>query len=197
MKRAADILQLKRLDRDLNYDEVSKKTKIPIRYLIAFETDDTSSFPDEPYCSLMVKEYAAFLGLNPNDFLCLFLRDHSRQIQKKYSRPQNLKITPQKTFSLLIILSIVAFVSYLSFEFIKFNRPPPLKVNWPENFSETIEISGVTNSESTVKINQDLVLVNLNGEFKKTINLSTPEAKIVVESRSPAGKTTVTEKIYK
>ena len=197
MKKAADILESTRLGKELNYAEISHKTRIPIRYLEAFEKDSPAQFPAEPYCSLMVKEYAVALNLNPEEVLSLFRRDHEHQSSSSSSPRRGFGITPQLTYTIFIVLSLVLFSGYLLLEYIKYNRPPYLKVTWPEAKSKIIEIKGETDPESTVKINNDLVVVDLEGIFKKQIELSTPEAKIIVESRSPAGKTTVTEKIFK
>jgi hypothetical protein len=196
MKTTADILETTRLDKELNYAEISRKTRIPIRYLEAFDKDSPALFPAEPYCSLMVKEYAAALSLNPEEILSLFRRDHERKNSPPSLPRRGFGITPQLTYTVFIVLSLFLFTAYLLFEYIKFQQPPRLKVFWPQ-YSKIVEVSGLTDPESTVKINNDLVVVDLGGVFKKQLELSTPEAKIVVESRSPAGKTTIAEKIIK
>lgn len=198
MKRASTILESARLDRELDFTEISKKTKIPLKYLIAFENESTKDFPAEPYCSLMVKDYADFLGLNGEELLCLFRRDYDRRPQNTTRRRFWFSLTPQFTFTAFISLLGLVFASYLISEYLKFNRPPLLKVNWPQNFSEnSVEISGVTDPESTVKINNSLVIVDLNGNFRKNLEISTSEAKVVVEAKSPAGIVSTDEKVLK
>ena len=198
MKRASTILESARLDRELDFNEISKKTKIPLRYLIAFENENTDDFPQEPYCSLIVKDYADYLGLNGEELLCLFRRDYDRRPQNITRRHFWFSLTPQFTFTAFIIFLALIFTSYLVSEYLKFNRPPQLKVNWPQEINqEMIEISGVTDPESTVKINDSLVIVDINGNFKKTLEISTPEASIVIEAKSPAGVVTKDEKVLK
>lgn len=198
MKRASAILESARLDRELDFVEISKKTKIPLRYLIAFENEEVKDFPSEPYCSLMLKDYADFLGLNGEEVLCLFRRDYDRKPQNITHRRFWFSLTPQFTFTVFVSLLILVFATYLISEYVKFNRPPELKVNWPSNIAEsTVEISGITDPNSTVKINNSLVLVDADGNFKKTLDLSTPEAKIVIEAKSPAGLITKDEKVLK
>jgi len=146
----------------------------------------------------MVKDYAQFLGLNGDELLSLFRRDYNRHLPTK-STPRSLfSLTPQFTFSFFIVLLSLSFVVYLVSEYLKFNRPPPLEVVWPENFSgSSLKISGKTDPQSTVKINDTLVLVDIEGNFTKEIQISTPEAKIVIEAESPAGKVTIDEKVLK
>jgi cytoskeletal protein RodZ len=198
MKRASTILESARLDRELDFVEISKKTKIPLRYLIAFENENIKDFPGEPYCSLMVKDYADFLGLNGEELLCLFRRDYDRPLKNNVRRRFWFSLTPQFAFTAFLSLLGIVFAVYLVSEYLKFNRPPHLEIYWPQNFSESsIEISGITDPESTVRINNSLVIVDDDGNFKKNINLSTSEAKIVVEAKSPAGVVTTDEKILK
>ncbi|MFA6007603.1 MAG: helix-turn-helix domain-containing protein [Candidatus Shapirobacteria bacterium] len=198
MKRASSILESTRLDRELDFIEISKKTKIPLKYLIAFENEKIADFPQEPYCSLMLKDYADFLGLNGEEVLSLFRRDYDRKSSISIPRHFLFSLTPQFAFTLFISLLILVFAVYLTSEYLKFNRPPRLKVNWPQNLSgKNIEISGLTDSQATVKINDSLVIVDKNGNFQKDIEISTSEAKIVVEAKSPAGKTTQDEKVLK
>ncbi len=196
MKRTSFLLETTRLDREYTLDEISKKTKIPFKYLQAFELEKSNDFPDEPYCSLMLREYATFLGLNPNEIISIFRRDYAKKICDKNNKSSFFSFTPQFTYTVVIALLIVLFASYLIFEYVKFNHPPKLIVNWPQ-YSQIVEIKGTTNIESTVTINQDQVVVDQDGNFAKKMELSTSEAKIVVQSTSPAGKSTVEEKILR
>jgi len=197
MKRASFILETARLDRELTLDEISKKIKIPLRYLKAYESEKIEDFPDEPYCSLMLREYATFLGLKPDEIVSIFRRDYAKKTDNQTKKTSILSFTPQFTYTVVISILIFLFASYLSFEYVKFNRPPILKINWPEKYSKIVEIKGITDVESTVKINQDLVVVDQNGNFTKKLELSNSNTKITVESTSPAGKTTLQEKILK
>lgn len=197
MKRASFLLQTARLDREFTLDEISKKTKIPLHYLQAFESESVANFPNEPYCSLMLREYASFLGLNQDEVVSVFRRDYAKKVALDTKKISMFSFTPQFTSTAIITLLIILFSSYLIFEYIKFNRPPNLSVNWPTSYSKIVEIKGVTDVESTIKINQELVVVDQNGNFVKKLELATSEAKIVVQSTSPAGKTTEQEKILK
>lgn len=197
MKRASFLLETARLDREYTLDEISKKTKIPLRYLQAFEQEVKEDFPDEPYCSLMLREYAQILGLNPDEIVSIFRRDYAKKISVKNKKPAFFSFTPQFTYTIIVAVLIILFSLYLISEYFKYNRPPLLKVDWPTSYSKIVEIKGSTNTESTVKINQDLVIVDQDGFFSKRIELATSEAKIVVEATSPAGKTTSQEIILK
>lgn len=200
MFRASNILNNARLEKELDLNDISKKLKIPVRYLEAFETENISNFPSEPYCSLMVKDYADFLGLNGKEILSVFRRDFEQKRKSGASTKEKFSFTPQKTFTFTVVILLFIFSVYILSEYIKFNKPPKLKVNWPSKsivVDNNVEISGITDPESTISINGDLVLVDNNGKFQKKITFATSEAKIRVESKSLSGKTTIDEKILK
>lgn len=200
MFRASTILNNARLEKDLDLSEISKKLKIPLKYLEAFESEDISAFPSEPYCSLIIKDYADFLGLNGQEILSVFRRDFEQKRKIKSRSKIFLTFTPQSTFVLTIIISLFLFSVYLISEYLKFNRPPKLKINWPAesvSVNNNIEISGTTDPESTVSVNGDLVIVNSEGKFQKKLSFATSEAKIRIESKSPSGKITSEEKVLK
>jgi len=199
MYRASTIIRNARLDKEISFQEVSAKTKIPVKYLEAIELDNRSGFPEEPYCSLVVKDYAEYLGLDSQKILGLFRRDFALKNKPGSSVSSGFVFTPKFTFTCLVLIFVVAFSGYLILEYVKFNRPPQLKVDWPdisELVDHKIEIKGTTDPESTIRINQDLIIVDTDGNFQKKINLASPESKIIVESQSPSGKTTVREKTY-
>lgn len=200
MYRTSNLLTNARVDKDLSIAEIAKKLKVPSKYLEAFETENTKDFPSEPYCSLILKDYAQYLGLNGQETICFFRRDFD-QIQKvQTARPNIFTFTPQFTFKFAVFVLFLFFSGYIFGEYIKFNRPPKLKINWPAEstvLGTSIDINGQTDPESTVKINEDLVIVNIDGTFQKKINIASGEAQVVVESKSTNGKITREEKIIK
>lgn len=196
MFRVSNLLKNSRLDKELDFVEISKKLKIPAKYIQAIETEDIKNFPSEPYCSLIVKDYANFLGLNGEEVLSLFRRDFDRKINQKKQSNRIYGITPQLTFTIGVAVATIGFGIYLILEYLKFNRPPFLNISWPEAKDSVVEIKGSTDPEATVRINQDLVIVESDGTFKKNIIISPPTTKIIVESKSQSGKTTVSEKVY-
>lgn len=199
MLSASSLLKNTRLDKEYDLLDISKKLKIPIKYLTAIENEEVTNFPQEPYCSLIIKDYADYLGLNGQEILSFFRRDFEQKKKIKSLKTDGFSFTPQFTFAVLLGIIIISFIFYLTIEYFKFNRPPKLKINWPENIAgESFDISGITDPDSTIRINQDLIIVDAQGNFqKKIITNSDQEIKITIESKSPSGKTTVEEKILK
>lgn len=194
---ASSLLKNTRLDKEWELEDISKKIKIPVKYLRALEDEQINCFPQEPYCSLIIKDYADYLGLQGQDVLALFRRDFEQKRKSKNVVNTGFTFTPKFTFTVSIFIIIILFSLYLISEYFKFHQPPKLKVNWPLEAtvsSSVIEISGITDPESTIRINDDLIIVDSDGLFQKKITLSSGDNNIVVESTSPNGKTTVEQK---
>ncbi|MFZ2153559.1 MAG: helix-turn-helix transcriptional regulator [Microgenomates group bacterium] len=200
MFRTSIILKNAREDKDLTVAEVSKKLKISQKYIEAIENENRSLFPSEPYCSLIIKDYASFLGLSPDDILSLFRRDFAANPCQTNPTPVKFFLTPQTTFRVAVVATIFIFVVYVVTEYFKYNQAPPLKINWPSDAGLTlaskIEITGSTDAESTVRVDNDLIIVDQFGNFKKIISLIKSDQIIAIESRSHSGKTTRVEKTY-
>ncbi len=197
MFQASSLLKNTRLDKEWKLCDISKKLKVPVKYLEALENGEVVCYPQEPYCSLIIKDYADYLGLNGQDILAFFRRDFEQKNKAQKNLKNSFSFTPKTTFTISIILIISIFIFYLISEYYKFHLPPKLKVNWPLETiisASTIEINGITDPESTIRINDDLIIINNDGSFQKKINLNTGENIITVQSTSPNGKTTVEQK---
>ena len=60
--QASSLLKNTRLDKEWDLTDISKKLKVPVKYLEALENGQIACYPEEPYCSLIIKDYADFLG---------------------------------------------------------------------------------------------------------------------------------------
>lgn len=197
MFQASSLLKNTRLDKEWELSDISRKLKVSVKYLEALENGEVVCYPQEPYCSLIIKDYADYLGLNGKDVLSLFRRDFEQKNKVKNSIKNSFSFTPKTTFTLSIILILVLFIFYLISEYYKFHLPPKLKVNWPLEATvsaSTVEINGVTDPESTIRINDDLIMVDNDGTFQKKIQLSTGENLVIIQSKSSNGKTTIEQK---
>lgn len=195
---ASSLLKNTRLDKEWELADISKKIKVPVKYLEAIENEQINCFPQEPYCSLIIKDYADYLGLNGTDVLAIFRRDFEQKRKSKSTAKTSFAFTPKFTFIVSVITVVLLFSTYLISEYYKFHQPPKLKINWPLETtlsSSTFDVTGTTDAESTIRINDDLILVNNDGTFEKKIPLSSGDNKIIIESTSPNGKKTIEEKI--
>lgn len=197
MFKASEILKSNRLDKGYDLNEISKKTKIPLKYLQAFENSDIKNYPAEPYCSLFVSKYASFLGLDIQKTTSLFRRD--MDLKSNTSKPvknQAIYLTPQFIFTVSITLALFIMFSFLIGRYLSFNKPPKLTVNWPQDLQTSeIRITGTADPNSSVRINDDLIIIDSDGNFSKQVDINqTPF--VTIEARSPYGKKTIVEKNF-
>ena len=72
------------------------------------------------------------------------------------------------------------------------NQAPALEVNQPEP-AEKVKISGKTEPEATLKINDRLIILDQEGNFTSAINLDEGENRILVSATDQAGNQTEKE----
>ncbi len=199
MYTVASVLKQNREQKGFSLDEVAKTTKIPKKYLDAFESEKFKDYPSEPYCSLHVKNYARFLGLNEENILALFRRDYA-SFQKNQAMPKSLGrdiLTPQRIFQAGVVLAIVFFVGYLLASYFKYNQSPSLAISWPQPnpANASVLIEGTTSQDATIRVNQELVIVT-NGHFSKEVFLSQGQNQVTIESKGRNGKTTTASQVF-
>ena len=128
----------------------------------------------------------------------IFRRDFEIKNKIVKKTRKTFYFSPQLTFSLSLFFVFILLVSYLLNEYFNFNRVPKVKIDWPENFNNPLVIKGSTDDVNTVRINQDLIIIEKDGKFEKSIKFNDDEEKkITIEVVSPAGKILKDEKKYK
>lgn len=72
MMSIGDQLKNARQERGLTLEQVAEDTNIALRYLDALETENFSVFPGEPYILGFLRNYADYLGLDPQSLINAF-----------------------------------------------------------------------------------------------------------------------------
>ncbi|MBQ1833265.1 MAG: helix-turn-helix domain-containing protein [Treponema sp.] len=98
-------LKASREEQDLTIEDVEAKTSITRQYIEALENEENDVFPGEPYMIGFLKNYAEFLGLNPNEILKLY------QAKKIQESPIPVELLQKKKPKMLV--PIIAGVIFL------------------------------------------------------------------------------------
>ncbi len=194
-----------RVRKKLTLEEVSKATKIKPSFLLAIEKGEYSRLPSSTYAHGFVRNYAKFLGLPENEILALFKREYDGEKFVKVL-PEGLlrhadfplkRIKFAQTFKILVLIFIVLLI-YVVFQYRSAIFNPSLSISSPrENSiisSQTITVIGKADSNSTVFVNNEIVSLDKNGNFKKIINVFSGKGKIVVKAINNFNKLTVLER---
>ncbi|MFA5127068.1 MAG: helix-turn-helix domain-containing protein [Patescibacteria group bacterium] len=179
----AEKLKLARLDKNVSLADLSKQLCVPTKYLEYLEAGQWSSLPGDVYVRAWLRQYAKLFSLALDSLLADY------QIEKNISRKIDTvefagKIKqpttppwwrPRLGRWLAIGLVVLALLAYLSWEVFNIIAPPSLAIAQPPNnfktTATTVEIIGRTKAEATLIINNELVLLDEQGNFKKTVNL--------------------------
>lgn len=201
MVKAGQKLAEERRSKGLTLTEVSNATKIKEEFLRAIERSEYEALPSPSYAQGFVRTYARFLNLPDKDTLALFRRDFAGD--KNFEvLPKSLagrKTVPLRKFRIrqIFVLGFFAILILLGYIFFQYRYAflnPPLDLTSPkeaENISSsTITVAGKTTPNATVYVEDEAVVVDENGNFKKEIVGFPGETTITVKAVSRFGKET-------
>jgi cytoskeletal protein RodZ len=150
-----ETLQLARERKGVDLYRAERDTKIRLRYLSALEDSAYEDLPAPVYTKGFLRNYAIYLGLDPDDLLERW-RDEM-EAQRAAERvavappPQpiaapgrRLTVTPGMFVAGLVLLVILAFVGYLGIQLLRYAEVTPVGITSPANVFSTID------AESTV-----------------------------------------------
>jgi cytoskeletal protein RodZ len=197
----AQELRQTRTDKKISLEKAARQTGINQKYLSALESGNWQQLPAGIYGKKFLKEYAIYLGLDTKILLELYIEETSPSTSNQISRLFT-RITPKLHYTfnlpkLIQTLAITAAVAvclfYLGFYVTKIIAAPNLTLTQPTTNITTkasrIAISGQTEPNAEVKINNQTVLVQSDGKFTEMINLKTGLNIIVVSSQKKYSKT--------
>lgn len=201
MRTVGQLLREEREDKLYSLEDVEKNTKIRIEMLEALERDDYEKLPSLIYIQGFIKNYGKFLGMDANKLLAVFRRDyeakkHPPLVMESLKKPVGSKkffIQPSHLIGLTAMLIVLSFFAYLWVEYRQFAGAPELVLVSPSE-GQTVEIpavvvEGKTDPDAKVKINDQDVGVDQDGNFKEEIKLSSSSNEVAIKSTSKFGRT--------
>ena len=197
MKTVGELLSQSRQQQGLSLQEVAQTIKIKPDYLVALEKNQFDRLPHPAFTKGFLRKYATFLSLNPETVLAMFRRDFVED-QTGHILPRSL-VKPVKppprffSFSyLLLFLALVSFLSFLGYQLYKYTSLPKLVLTQPledEVYTSPVPIKGKTDPGNTLKVNQQEIFVDDQGNFFFELNLPIGRQTLTVIAINPQGKT--------
>lgn len=175
-----DKLRQIRLGKNLKLENIAQSLGIRREYLAALEDGRLEDLPSGLYGKSFLKKYAQKLKISKQEISAQLKIMSAKErgedpFSQKIAKKRDFIIFPKFLRNSLIILAILACLSYLIFYFNRSLRPPDLIITHPvgnllitDNY---IDIKGWTEAETEVKINDSLVLSDDGGHFSQTVNL--------------------------
>jgi hypothetical protein len=189
-------------ERRLSLGEISKTTKIQVKYLEYLEEGTYSKLPADCYVKGFLRSYAVFMGLNELALIKQFERekgihknikkvvdDNGAQEPIKFS---SFVITPKMIIVSAILLLVVSSFVYLYVEVNNFVSKPRLNIIKPIDGTtvtgSSTHVTGIAEKDALVFINDQPVLVSEKGEFSEDVGLKAGLNVINVKARSKFNK---------
>jgi cytoskeletal protein RodZ len=205
MKTVGEILKKARTDKHISLESVSQRTKINLRYLKAIEDNRFSDLPASAFTKGFMRNYALSIDLNPEHILAVFRRDYDqdekgRIIPRGITKPLNASqraFNPTTTAILLSAVASLIITGFFIWQIIDFRSAPSLTVSEPSDQLQTtspVTVTGKTNPEATITVNNRPVTVREDGAFSTSLPLSPGEHTLVVSARSRNNKTTLEQR---
>lgn len=206
MRTVGQTLKEEREKKFYTLEEIEKATKIRKELLEALEAGQYSKLPPPTFVQGFIKNYCKFLGLNQEKLLAIFRREfsikaHPPRILETFAHPvdnKGFKLTPARALGSLILFLIIIFFVYLWIEYRFLVGGPFLEVSQPVNQLNTeaavIQVTGRTDPEAKLSINNQVIGVDVTGKFSQEIKLADSINTIVITSISKTGQTTKVER---
>lgn len=179
--------KLRKLRNDfrMSLQDVSKSTRIQVKYLEFLENGEYSKLPADVYVRGFLRSYARYLNVDEQALVKLYERECNirenlgQETAKKpnayVSAPASIVITSRSIVITLIALLVGGSFLYLYREFKSFAAEPLLVVLTPENGAvvdaSEIVVSGKTDKGAELTINGQGVYVGDDGSFSDKLVL--------------------------
>lgn len=152
----------------VDLSRAERDTKIRARYLSALERGDYRELPGAVYTKGFLRNYAIYLGLDPEDVLRQWRRERGDQGGPEplvvpprpiEAPPRPLTFSPSVVVAALMTLGVAAFGVYLAVQLLRYARPPELTVTSPATAVlqvaegvTTYQLEGNSSAGATIEI---------------------------------------------
>lgn len=192
-----------REEKGLSLIDIEKDLRIREKYLKAIEADNWNFFTSKIYIEGLIKNYSRLLGLDQKKMLAFFRREYEIKEEIKFKRKVTSHyLTPEtkKMATTGLVLIIVFFICYFSYQLLIFLSPPKISIISPKKEvfkrEEKIEILGQTEKEASITIFGDRIYQNKDGVFKYSFPLKKGKNELTIEVVGANGKKTTLKKRY-
>ena len=117
MESLGEKLRMTRESKGISFNQAGLDTKLSIRYLEALESENFSKFPGEAYITGFIKNYGAYLDLDPNELLGMYraikIQEQPIPVDQLLKRPSALPKIAIGVGVALVVFGLVALVFLL------------------------------------------------------------------------------------
>jgi transcriptional regulator with XRE-family HTH domain len=139
MGQLGELLKEARQNKGVSLEEVEEELKIRSRYLQALEEEDFSIMPPEVYVRGFLRNYAVYLGLDPEEARALYKREFAEKGRKpefmgkavgEETRPRafpmDVSLTQSRLLAFPFLVTALAILAFLLLSLLAFRKYFPL-----------------------------------------------------------------------
>jgi len=195
-------LAKKRISLGLDVKDIEKAIRIRHKYIEMIENGRYDKLPPDVYVRGFVRNYAAYLKLDPDKVMKLYERERGLlenvnkakkgvPVVKPLVAPR-LVVTP-KTITIAGIVCIALLIlGYIGWQVSILTAPPKLVVTNPSNnvniVGDSVNVEGTTDTGATLYINDVEVGIDQGGTFKERISLQDGVNNIRIKAQNKMGR---------
>ncbi|MBP9719271.1 MAG: helix-turn-helix domain-containing protein [Candidatus Levybacteria bacterium] len=191
--------QLARKRQNITVEQASKALKIRVEFLHALENGQYNKLPSSAYAQGFVGNYAQFLGLSKDETIAMFRREfdgknvysvlphgvtHTKEFTVK-------KMRLQQTFFVIAAIFVI-MGGYIIYQYRSAFFSPQLDIYTPKENeiirSNEAQVSGKSDPNATVFVNNSTVSLDKDGNFSKRIDLFNGKTVIEVSATNRFGR---------
>jgi cytoskeletal protein RodZ len=185
-----------------------RETKIRMKYLAALEQGDYAELPGAVYTKGFLRNYALYLGLDPEDVTRQWKRERGDlsipaepvlAVPKPLAAPrQGLTFSPVLIVAALLTVLIAVFAIYIGVQLVRFAKPPTLTVTSPAQAvidvaedSTTYTLRGTTIPNATITVTAAgrdqpyMVSADASGRWSVDVDLRRGQNQFQVDALDP------------
>ena len=183
-----------------------RDTKIRARYLAALERGDYRELPGAVYTKGFLRNYALYLGLDPDEVLLQWRRERGAPqepapviaVPRPIAAPRRgLTFSPSLIVFALLIALVAVFVGWLGLQLLRFSKPPTIAVTSPavavlevdeDATSYLLEGKTIAGGSVTVKTADVEARANADsgGQWELNVDLRRGENRFRITATDPA-----------
>lgn len=184
MKSIGQILKAARQKKNYTIEDIHRLVKIHPRYIRALENDEYGVFDGKVHAKGFLKVYAQFLDIETDEILALWRREYEPTfedpVKERYQKiktlePEKFSITPTILVISFVSILLLSFFIYLFFQYKHYTDAPNLEIYHPQDNqvvnNDVLDITGQTDLDSEVYINNQKIIANPDGSFLTSIKL--------------------------
>jgi cytoskeletal protein RodZ len=185
MKTVGQLLKTAREQKKFTLEDVHKFVKIHPKFLVALEEGNYGAFSNKIHAKGFLKIYAEFLDLDVSQVLAFWRREYEGIFEKKELQMANFEvkalqrspimITPGLVIVVVAFIVITGFFSYLFYQYRTYSGAPKIEIFSPSNNLvvnyEILDVTGKTDKEAEILINNQKIVVDKDGSFLTSIRL--------------------------